>query len=65
MRHLGAPHHDEIRSPEAYLITIASHVVQQHHQKRVATPMPLEMIERLAELPYRDCTMFINQRMLK
>jgi RNA polymerase sigma factor (sigma-70 family) len=52
LRLLRAPHHEEIRSPEAYLFTIASHVIQQHHTKQVATPMPLEMIERLAEEPH-------------
>jgi DNA-directed RNA polymerase specialized sigma24 family protein len=31
LRLLRAPHHEEIRSPEAYLFTIASHVIQQHH----------------------------------
>lgn len=31
LRLLRAPSHEDIRSPEAYLFTIASHVVQQHH----------------------------------
>jgi hypothetical protein len=29
----ASPTNDEIRSPEAYLFTIASHVFQQHQQK--------------------------------
>jgi len=49
LRLLRVPHHEEIRSPEAYLFTIASHVIQQHQTKQVATPMPLDMIERLVE----------------
>lgn len=54
LRLLRAPHHEEIRSPEAYLFTIASHVIQQHQQKQVATPMSLDMIERLTEQPLPD-----------
>lgn len=49
LRLLRAPHHEEIRSPEAYLFTIANHVIQQHHTKQVAMPMSLDMIDRLAE----------------
>jgi RNA polymerase sigma factor (sigma-70 family) len=48
---LRAPNHENIRSPEAYLFTIASHIVQQHHQRRMASPAPLDWIERLAEVP--------------
>jgi RNA polymerase sigma factor (sigma-70 family) len=48
---LRAPNHEDIRSPEAYLFTVASHIVQQHHQRRVASPAPLDWIERLAEVP--------------
>jgi RNA polymerase sigma factor (sigma-70 family) len=49
MRLLRAPHHEDIRSPEAYLFTVASHVIQQHQQKQVAVSAPLEWIEALAE----------------
>jgi RNA polymerase sigma factor (sigma-70 family) len=48
---LRTPNHEDIRSPEAYLFTVASHIVQQHHQRRVASPAPLDWIERLAEVP--------------
>jgi RNA polymerase sigma factor (sigma-70 family) len=48
---LRAPNHEDIRSPEAYLFTVANHIVQQHHQRRVASPVPLDWIERLAEVP--------------
>ena len=49
MRLLRVPHHEDIRSPEAYLFTVASHVIQQHQQKQVAISAPLEWIEALAE----------------
>jgi RNA polymerase sigma factor (sigma-70 family) len=48
MRLLRAPHHEDIRSPEAYLFTVANHVIQQHHQKQVTVSAPLEWIEALA-----------------
>jgi RNA polymerase sigma factor (sigma-70 family) len=48
---LRVPNHEHIRSPEAYLFTVASHIVQQHHQRRVMTPVPMDWIERLAEQP--------------
>jgi RNA polymerase sigma factor (sigma-70 family) len=48
---LRTPNHEDIRSPEAYLFTVASHIVQQHHQRRAIDPMPLDWIERLAEVP--------------
>src|SRR3984957_8537077 len=49
MRLLRAPNHQDIRSPEAYLFTVASHVIQQHHQKQIAVSAPLEWIEALAQ----------------
>jgi RNA polymerase sigma factor (sigma-70 family) len=49
MRLLRVPYHEDIRSPEAYLFTVASHVIQQHQQKQVAISAPLEWIETLAE----------------
>jgi RNA polymerase sigma-70 factor (ECF subfamily) len=48
---LRAPHHEDIRSPEAYLFTVASHIVQQHQQRRAVDPAPLDWIERLADVP--------------
>src|SRR5689334_7186670 len=50
MRLLRVPNHEDIRSPEAYLFTVASHVVQQHAQKQVAIPESLEMLGGLADL---------------
>ena len=49
MRLLRVPHHEDIRSPEAYLFTVASHVIHQHQQKQAAIAAPLEWIEALAE----------------
>lgn len=49
IRLLRVPHHEDIRSPEAYLFTVATHVVQQHQQKQVAVSAPLEWIEALSE----------------
>lgn len=50
MRLLRVQNYAEIRSPEAYLFTIASHVVQQHAQKRAVMPESLEVIDFLTEL---------------
>lgn len=49
LRLLRAPNHEDIRSPEAYLFTVASHVVQQHHQKQATAPASLEWFERFGE----------------
>ena len=51
LRLLRTPNHEEIRSPEAYLFTVATHVVQQHHQRQATAPVPLDWIERLANVP--------------
>ena len=48
---LRVPNHEDIRSPEAYLFTVASHIVQQHHLRHAATLVPMDWIERLAEQP--------------
>jgi RNA polymerase sigma factor (sigma-70 family) len=52
LRLLRAPHHEDIRSPEAYLFTVASHVIQQHQQRQVPISAPIEWIEALAETAY-------------
>jgi RNA polymerase sigma factor (sigma-70 family) len=49
LRLLRVPNHEQIRSPEAYLFTIASHVVHQHHQKQSSAPASLEWVETFAE----------------
>jgi RNA polymerase sigma factor (sigma-70 family) len=49
LRLMRVPNHEDIRSPEAYLFTVASHVVHQHHQKQVTAPVSLEAIESFAQ----------------
>ena len=51
LRLLRVPNHEEIRSPEAYLFTVASHVVQQHYQKQVAAPASLDWVDQFANSP--------------
>lgn len=50
MRLLRVPDHEAIRSPEAYLFTVARHVVQQHTLRQAAAPMPTQLGEMLTEL---------------
>jgi RNA polymerase sigma factor (sigma-70 family) len=50
MRLLRVQDHDEIKSPEAYLFTVASHVVHQHAQKRATAPETLDVGQVLSEL---------------
>jgi len=47
---LRIPNHEAIRSPEAYLFTVAQHVAQQHALRESATPPSLEITEMLSEL---------------
>lgn len=49
LRLLRAPRHEDIKSPEAYLFTVATHVVQQHHQQRMAAPSSLNHLESFSE----------------
>lgn len=51
LRLLRVPNHEEIRSPEAYLFTVASHVVQQHYQKQAAAPASLDWVDQFADSP--------------
>ncbi len=48
LRLLRVPNHEDIRSPEAYLFTIASHVIHQHHQKQSTAPASLEWLVSFA-----------------
>jgi RNA polymerase sigma factor (sigma-70 family) len=50
LRLLRIPDHEAIRSPEAYLFTIARHVAQQHTLREAATPPSAELKEMLDEL---------------
>ncbi len=47
LRMLRVPHAESIRSPEAYLFTVAQHVVQQHTLKQSAIPPSIELTRML------------------
>src|SRR6202000_3002598 len=54
LRMLRIPDHDAVRSPEAYLFTVAQHVAHQHliRQSNVAPPTELkDMLGELAQIP--------------
>jgi RNA polymerase sigma factor (sigma-70 family) len=44
LRMLRVPHLESIQSPEAYLFTVARHVVQQHALRRKAIPESLDFL---------------------
>lgn len=50
LRMLRIPNIESIRSPEAYLFTVAQHVVQQHTLRQTATPPSVELTQML-EIP--------------
>jgi RNA polymerase sigma factor (sigma-70 family) len=50
LRLLRVQHHETIRSPEAYLFTVASHVLHQHTLKQANTPATIDISEVFAEL---------------
>lgn len=47
---LRIPDREAIRSPEAYLFTVALHVAQQHSMQETATPPAIEASELLGQL---------------
>ena len=49
LRMMRIPDHEAIRSPEAYLFTVARHVVQQHTMRQSAAPVSVELQDMLAE----------------
>jgi RNA polymerase sigma factor (sigma-70 family) len=49
LRMLRVPNIDSIRSPEAYLFTVAQHVVQQHTMRQSSTPPAMELAQLLHE----------------
>lgn len=49
LRMLRISNTDSIRSPEAYLFTVAQHVVQQHTMRQSATPPAIELTQLLNE----------------
>jgi RNA polymerase sigma factor (sigma-70 family) len=50
LRLLRVEGYENIRSPEAYLFTIASHVIQQHAVRRANEPLSLDIAEVFSEL---------------
>lgn len=50
LRLMRVQHHETIRSPEAYLFTVASHVLHQHGLKQSATPSTLDITELFSDL---------------
>ena len=50
LRLLRVDRADVIRNPEAYLFTVASHVLQQHTLKRSADPVFVDIIDAAADL---------------
>ncbi|MEP6549270.1 MAG: RNA polymerase sigma factor [Gammaproteobacteria bacterium] len=50
LRLLRVEGYESIRSPEAYLFTIASHVIHQHAARRSSEPVSIDIAEVLSEL---------------
>ena len=50
LRLMRVEHHETIRSPEAYLFTVASHVLHQHTLRQAAAPASIDISEVFAEL---------------
>jgi RNA polymerase sigma factor (sigma-70 family) len=50
LRLMRVEHHETIRSPEAYLFTVASHVLHQHTLRQASTPASLDISSLFAEL---------------
>jgi RNA polymerase sigma factor (sigma-70 family) len=50
LRLMRVEHHETIRSPEAYLFTVASHVLHQHTLRQSTTPASIDISEVFAEL---------------
>jgi len=50
LRLMRVEHHETIRSPEAYLFTVASHVLHQHTLRQSAAPVSVDIAELFTEL---------------
>jgi RNA polymerase sigma factor (sigma-70 family) len=50
LRLMRVNHHETIRCPEAYLFTVASHVLHQHTLRQANTPASVDISEVFAEL---------------
>ena len=49
LRMMRVPNVESLRSPEAYLFTVAQHVVQQHTLKQSAAPLSADLARMLSE----------------
>lgn len=54
LRLLRVPRHDSIRSPQAYLFTVAHHVLYQHKMSLAANPESVELLSVLDEMRAPD-----------
>src|SRR4029077_3323190 len=50
LRLMRVEHHETIRSPEAYLFTVASHVLHQHTLRQSTAPKSVNIAEIFSEL---------------
>jgi RNA polymerase sigma factor (sigma-70 family) len=50
LRMLRIPNQEAIRSPEAYLFTVAQHVAQQHAMREASAPPSVDVTQLLTEL---------------
>lgn len=50
LRLMRVGHHETIRSPEAYLFTVARHVLHQHSLRQASMPASVDFAEAFAEL---------------
>jgi RNA polymerase sigma-70 factor (ECF subfamily) len=50
LRLLRVQHHESIRSPEAYLFTVASHVIHQHAVRKASAPVSVDIASVFDEL---------------
>lgn len=50
LRLMRVEHHETIRSPEAYLFTVASHVLHQHGLRQSMVPNSVDIAEVFSEL---------------
>ncbi len=50
LRMLRMPEHEIIRSPQAYLFTVAQHVLYEHRMHQSATPESVQLTDLLAEM---------------
>ncbi len=49
LRMLRVQSHETIRTPEAYLLTIAAHVIHQHALRKAAAPEAADLFDSLAD----------------